>query len=214
VNIRRQTLLRLVAPLLLVGAAVAPAAAQDAGNIALKAGINIANISQDDKFSEDDELQSLTGLMAGVAYSRTLHNAFGYQVEALITQKGNTLFNEADDLENTIRLTYLEIPVLATAGYTRPNGMTFRVHAGPTFAFRMAKSEKNHGDSIAEDAELKLKSSDVGLAIGGQVEMNRWQGGVRYTHGLTNIFDDNPDDFSFSEMKNKAVTFFVGYTFR
>jgi hypothetical protein len=209
-----RTVQSILIAILLIGAVAMPASAQDAGSISFKAGLNVSNISQNEKFSEADELRSLVGLMAGVAYARTLRDAFGYQVEGLLTRKGNTLFNKADDLDNTIKLTYFEIPVLATAGVTRANGMTIRAHAGPTFGFRVAKSEKNNGEALDEADELKLKTGDIGLAFGGQVEMNRWQAGIRYTHGLTNIFDDDPGAFSFNVLKNRAFTFFVGYTFR
>jgi hypothetical protein len=185
------------------------AAAQSPAELAVKGGLNFSNISQDTKFDPADELRTLTGLMAGVSYSRTLQHRIGYQVEALLSQKGNTLFNEPDDLDNTLRLTYLEIPVLATYRFDTTNDLTVKIHAGPTFGMKIGQRERNHGEKIED--EIELKGSDVGLAFGAEVMRRRLIIGGRYTHGLTNIFDDVPGDFSFESMKNRVVSVYVGY---
>ena len=72
--------------------------------------------------------------------------------------------------------------------------------------------EKNNGHAVAR--LLKLKTFDMGIAIGGQVELKKLIIGARYTVGLSNIFADDPDDFGFFKMKNKALTVFAGYGLR
>jgi hypothetical protein len=61
---------------------------------------------------------------------------------------------------------------------------------------------------------LKLKTFDMSLAAGVQVELKKLIVGARYTMGLSNIFADDPDAFGISEMKNKALTVFAGYGLR
>ena len=59
-----------------------------------------------------------------------------------------------------------------------------------------------------------MKTFDVGIAIGGQVELKKLIIGARYTVGLSNIFDDDPATFGFSKMRNNAFTLFAGYGLR
>jgi len=209
VCVRIRTVCSGITGVILVLTIASSAAAQSPAEVAVKGGLNFSNISQDTKFDPADELRTLTGLMAGVSLSRTLRDRIGYQVEALLSQKGNTLFNEADDLDNKLRLTYLEIPVLATYRFDTSNDLTVRIHAGPTFGIKVGQRERNHGEEIND--EIELKGSDVGLAVGAEVLRRRLIIGARYTHGLTNIFDDVPGNFSFESMKNRVVSLYVGY---
>ena len=184
----------------------------NAQGLAVKVGPNISNITQDTRFKPDDELIAISGSMVGVQIRRAVNRVLELQVEGLFTQKGNTFRNEADDLDDTIVINYIEVPVLARVGVMRRGTKTLSIHGGPTFALNAGTEEKNNGHAVAR--LLNLKTFDMGMAIGGQFELKKFILGARYTLGLSNIFADDAAVFGFSTMKNRAFTIFAGYGLR
>jgi hypothetical protein len=183
-----------------------------AQRLAVKVGVNGSNMAQDATFKPDDELLASSGFMVGAQIRRALNRVCQLQIEGLFTQKGNTFRNDADDLDDTIVINYIEVPVLARFGVMQWGEHAVSIHGGPTFAVNAGTEETNNGHAVAR--LLKLKTFDMGVAIGGQVELKKLIVGARYTVGLSNIFADDPDDFGFSRLKNKALTVFAGYGLR
>ena len=188
------------------------AASTNAQVLAVKVGPNHTNMTQDATFKPDDQLVANSGFMVGVQLRRAVNRAFQLQIEGLFTQKGNWFRNVADDLDDQIVINYLEVPVLARVDVIQWGQNAVSIHGGPTFAVNAGTNEKNNGHAVAR--LLKLKTFDMGVAIGGQVELKKLIIGARYTMGLSNIFADDPAVFGFSEMKNKALTVFAGYGLR
>lgn len=186
----------------------------NAQRLAVKAGVNSSNMTQDATFKPDDELVASSGFMVGAQIRRAVNRVLQLQIEGLFTQKGNLLINEADDLDDKIVINYIEVPVLARFGVMQWGENAVSIHGGPTVAFSAGTQETDSDLGLGVPTPLKLKKFDVGMAIGVQAELKKLIIGVRYTIGLSNIFADNPAVFGFSEMKNKALTVFAGYGLR
>ena len=184
----------------------------DAQTLAVMAGINTSGMTQNATFKPDDVLYDGDGFMVGAQIRRAVNRVFQLQIEGLFTQKGNVLRNEADDLNNRIVVNYIEVPVLARFGVMQRGQNAVSIHGGPTFAFNAGTRETNNDHGVARP--LKLKTFDMGMAIGGQFERKKLIIGARFTVGFSNIFADDPDVFGFSEMKNRAFTLFTGYRLR
>jgi hypothetical protein len=192
--------------------AVGFAGSANAQALAVKAGMNITDLSQDATISPGDRSNSSAGLMVGAQIRHALNKVLELQLEGLFTQKGNGLINKADNVEDRITINYIEVPLLARVNVLQSGENTLSIHGGPAFAFSTGGEEKNNGRTVV--APLKLKTFDMGLAIGAQVEQNKFLLGVRYTMGLSNIFADDAALYGFSVMKNRALTLFAGYGFR
>jgi hypothetical protein len=186
----------------------------NAQTLAVKAGLNVSSITQNATFKPDDELLEGGGFMVGAQIRRSVNRLWQLQIEGLFTQKGNSLINghEAPDLDDQIVINYIEVPVLARFSVFQRGRNTISIHGGPTFAFIASSTETNNGHPIF--IPLKLKTFDMGLAIGGQVELKKLIIGGRYTIGLSDIFADDPAVYGFSEMKNRTFTLFAGYGLR
>jgi hypothetical protein len=206
-----------LAGILWLCSAAAPAAAQE-NELGVKVGLNFASLN----FDEDDFLlqsNRRTGLLAGVYVAREIREAFALQVEGLITQKGGRLEDDIFGDEFDVKLTYLEIPVLAR--YTVPVGTAdwaLHVYGGPAFGVKIADSQRfrfegeDDWEDLDDDEDQDLKGADVGIALGAAFEFNAFLVDFRYTHGLVNINDDvDADDLP---VKNRAVSLSVGYRFR
>lgn len=191
---------------------VGVAGAADGQTLAVTAGINTSGMTQNATFKPDDVMNDGDGVMVGAQMRRAVNRVLQLQIEGLFTQKGNTLGNEDDDLDNRIVVNYIEVPVLARFGVMQRGQNAVSIHGGPTFAFNAGTRETNNDHRVARP--LKLKTFDMGMAIGGQFERKKLIIGARYTAGLSNIFADDPDVFGFSEMKNRAFTLFAGRRLR
>ncbi|HEY7474953.1 MAG TPA: porin family protein [Vicinamibacterales bacterium] len=173
----------------------------------IKAGFSLATIHFSPE-SGDPELASmeqLTGFVGGASFFVTRSRLGGWQVEALLHQKGARNLLRIDD---KLRLTYLEFPVLLHGDFYRrgPRGLFFV--AGPAFAVNLRASYTDDGET--EDVTEDIENFDIGLVAGGGVELRRLTVEARYTWGLRKPFQDGDLSGSF---KNRAFSVMVGYRF-
>ena len=184
----------------------------------LKAGMNIANVHGDDvKLAEalGFEVSSNIGLCAGGFITYTLNDMFAIQPELLFTMKGAKI--EGAGYKETVKVNYLEIPVLAKLSIPTPGTVKPSLFVGPSLAIKLsAKVEwEEAGESGEEDISEEVKSTDFGLVFGGGVDFALGQGKLtidaRYTLGLTKVRE--PEEGEEIDMKNGAISIMVGYFF-
>lgn len=193
----------------------APAAAQMTDwPIAVKAGLNVSNLSVDDFLGVEPDSRS--GLLAGVSFSKPIRDAFSVQLEALITQKGAKV--EDLDLFGTelkARVNYFEIPVLGRYTFRLNERANAHVLAGPAFAFKLSDTQELDDIELEGEDKIDVAGVDVGFAIGGAVEfMEKWTVDLRYTFGLSNLNDGSalfPSDIV--KARNRTLSLSVGYRF-
>jgi hypothetical protein len=184
----------------------AQAPAPRAITFGLIGGLSSATLAVDDDGGEDDDTERRNGLAGGAYLTFGIAPQLGLRAEVLYAMKGARA-NGSDDVgdpeEVTVKLDYVEVPLLlqfqpAVAGGLRP-----RLYAGPAFAFRArCRFEIEDGDaSVTTDCDALdgareniFKSRDVGGMVGGELAFGGATGpgfavGVRYTHGFTNIGD-------------------------
>ena len=196
--------------------AVAPASAQTAAGsrttsdgFGVKGGV--VSSTRDIEIPDINvSAEKQTGLTAGAFFGYRLFGSVHMDVEALVTTKGAKY--SLDDFENELRLTYLEIPVLARVGIVRAGGFTAYVSGGPSFALKLKEVQKEGGEEISVDDEVK--KSDIGVAMGGGVTFGHWIVDARYTLGLIDIVNVDSAGFAEPTAKNKALSVTFGYRWR
>ncbi len=167
----------------------------------LKAGINIANLTvkpSDEEFSSS----SLIGINGG--FFATIPVAEGFGIQPELTYSG---LGAKEKISNgKLLLNYLTLPVLAKYSFENSG---FGAYLGPQIGYLL--SAKTKVGSETQDIKEDLKSTDFSGIIG--VEYVLPMGIVasaRYQLGLSNIAKDTESGES---LKNKAITFTVGYRF-
>lgn len=160
-------------------AGVTTANAQSPVNFGLRAGLNFANFNDLDGEKPD----SRTGFMVGGYLNfKVPMSPLSIQPEALYTQKG------AEDGGATVKLDYLEIPVLAKFSFA-PGPVTPHVYFGPYVGFVLNSEISGGGASISIDNA----QTDFGGVVGGGLDLNlgvtKLNAGIRYGFGLTDAFD-------------------------
>lgn len=192
-----------VLSVMLVLVAALPAYAQGVSG-GVKAGVNFANLSVDP--DPDEDLKARTGLIAGGFVTLPIGSVFAIQPEALFAQKGSKV--EIDPVTTTLKLTYLEFPVLARIGTD-----SFHVFAGPSFNVKLNAEVTVEGDDtdITEEFDDDVKGSDVGLVVGVGFGGSVFSFDARVQWGLTDI---NDDPTTTAEVKNTSVAVMVGIRLR
>lgn len=204
---KRQSLLvalALTAMILFSGSALA----QLGINKGIKGGLNIATLRVD---GDDFDPSSRTGIAAGGFLEIDPIGPLAVQAEVLYSQKGA----EFEILGQTAKSTadYIEIPVVVKLGLPLVPTISYHVHAGPAFAFKVSEdTESAFANASDEDA---FKSTDFGAVIGFGLEFEALISKVtvdaRYTLGLTNVNNDEADDAI--DIKNGVVSVLVGIGF-
>ena len=185
---------------------VTEARAQDRGGV--RVGLNLANLSGNDP-SDLGETDARAGLVVGLFGVVPLTQSIALQPEVLYSQQGAKLEDGSD--EATIKLDYLQVPVLAR--FRLGMSPSAPVHAlfGPSFGFRTNAEVDVNGETIDDNDEFEdeTESFDIGLVAGVAVNAGPAVVDARYTWGLRNI-DKTGDG---SDVKNRVFSVSVGFRF-
>jgi hypothetical protein len=116
--------------------------------------------------------------------------------------------------KTTTTLNYLNIPLLMEMGKKK---VTFQV--GPQIGFVLSGKEKGTVNGQPVDDNLKdfLKSPDISLVLGMGLNLSEQVSlGIRYNHGLSDIFsspEDLPPGVEFPSVKNRVFHFYLAVAF-
>ena len=199
----RKTAARVVMAVGVLGSAAA-ASAQGL-ELGVKGGLSLAEFSGGDNAFDAAE-GSRKGLVAGAFLAVPLGGAVSLQGEALFAQKGSAY--HFDDLDTTVKLDYVEVPVLLKARFGAA-GLRPYVLAGPYVGFRLRARATGEVGAAAMDLEDETKTTDYGVTAGAGLELGRLLVEARYAHGLGGIAADEIDD----DIDNAVWSVLVGLHF-
>ena len=204
------------------------AAHANAQQVGILGGLNVTIISFNPSLSsvfEDDfgfdnaRVSRHTGFMAGAQFAAPLGHDLRLIIEGLVRQGGITIDADITDftgtaaLTNKIKLTWVEVPVLIDV----PVGRKAHLQGGIFLAAKAHQTEHvkfTFEDEVIQDDDVtgsdqtQLKTMNVGVAIGAQVQATRMiDVGGRFNLGLTNI--DNEVETGFNSIKAGGFSVFV-----
>lgn len=194
------------------------AAAQNA--LGFRLGLNVAGVAGG--LASSGTWGTRTGFVAGVYGTIPLRYSLVVQPELLYTQKGFTtdramLNNPSGDVDSEVfpasfESTYLETPLLLKYVFSFDRTTSIGIYVGPTIGFEL--SERIIVDDLQGSQEIDLlKSTDVGAALGGDVQITlagfETMFGLRFTRSISNMLND---DVLSSEraLYNSVYSFLVG----
>ncbi|TVR17880.1 MAG: PorT family protein [Balneolaceae bacterium] len=181
------------------------------------AGINIANFS-----GMEIDYESRTGFKAGISVEIPLDGqVFDIETGAYYSQKGATGFyrepigNVGGNFGNagTLKLDYVDIPVLASFNIERSGSFHPQIIAGPYLAVNISSKANEADDLYIDKIDEYVRLVDVGLMIGGGGIISRESLNIRvrasYTFGFTSVFDSEIE----SDEKNRVFSITAGILF-
>lgn len=183
--------------------------------IGVKGGLNVAKLAGDN--SEGAEWRYAGVFGAFVCFR--LNDVLAIQPEALISMKGtqqSALVDFGGGLERvdaTLKLTYLEIPVIAKVYVPTQIEMKPYIYAGLAFGIKMGSRERFEalgGLSVEQDRE-HTTGADLGMVVGAGFDYKAGSGSalfdLRYEAGFVSI-DNSPQEL---DLRNSVVSFVIGY---
>ena len=175
--------------------AASAAFAQLSGGIRL--GMNLAN-QKAEALGVSVSADSKVGLLGGLYLTANLSDKIAVQPELLYSSMGS----KSGDISDAFG--YLHIPILLRYNINE----NFNLHAGPQIGLLL--SAKSDGQDIKD----QFKGTDFGASLGAGVDFGKFNGGLRYYLGLSNISDIDTQgipglgDISF---KNTSFQIYLGY---
>lgn len=184
-------MIKTALPALVIFAMAATAHAGEK-QIGVKGGVAIEKVNSDDGDSD-----SRTGFVGGAFFQNDFSKSFGLRLEGLYFQKGAHEEEGGDEL--TIKLDYIEFPILAVAHVPLSETARLDFFGGPTLGFNVKSELEVEIGGVSASADLDgAESFEFGLTFGAGLNFDA--GSVilgvdgRYGIGLTNIADDSGDD--------------------
>ncbi|MEX0720493.1 MAG: porin family protein [Balneolaceae bacterium] len=173
------------------------AQAQILPEFGVKGGLNLSTTTN------TDDVAFKPGFVAGAFIKINVPvSPISVQPEVLFAQYGA---KAADGGEESQQLDYIQVPVLLKVGFSPPLSLAKPyVYAGPYAGFNTrAEAETDDGNFDISDA---VSDTDYGIAGGIGLDVMSFNIDLRYTAGLTNIFED-------ADAKNNALSLTLGIAF-
>lgn len=183
--------------------------------------MSLATQGTPEPFGNDIDSGYKLGFAAGVAATLSLYRDsparpgffIAAQPEVLYVQKGVNLDLDGETI-GAYHLSYIEIPLLARAGFQVTQSLAPYLVFGPELGILLtAELENSRGDF--SDTKDGLTATDLGLVFGGGVAIDiaAIKGAInveaRYDLGLTDINDTGAGGF----VKNRAFFVLLGYQY-
>ena len=195
--------------IVLIAGLTANSNAQSPVSFGLKGGFNIANFT-----GTDYESDARFGLTIGAVLDLSLPAVpFGIESGLSYTQKGAKQTDQG--LTGTIKVDYLELPVLAKIQLGPSGPATPHLVIGPYIGFNVnAEVElSDDGGSFSGDIGDDTNGTEFGGIVGVGVDFNlgvtRLNARAQYGYGFTSVFDGDFDDGE----RNAALSATVGIWF-
>jgi hypothetical protein len=180
----------------------------------IKGGVNISTFSA----SINSESRAKPGLALGLYVKTAIGRRSFFRPELYYSnqgQKDNYLYPYGGPSigTTTTNMHYVNIPLLFEIG----KKVSFQF--GPQVGFLVKGKETGTIASVQVDEDLKdvMSAIDFSLVVGLGVSLgDHFNSGVRYNHGVTNIY--SPDDDSFPgvdppTVQNRVFHFYIAYSF-
>lgn len=178
-------------------ASVASYAQQAVGAFTLqpKIGMNIANITN------SDGADSRIGLAAGVEAEYHATDIFSVSAGLIYSMQGAK--TTEDGIDYTMKLDYLNVPILANV-YVAPG---FAVKFGVQPGFNLSAKIKGKVSGASAEADVDgIKGFDFAIPVGVSYQYQNVVLDARYNWGVTKIMDD-------VDSKNSVFQITLGYKF-
>ncbi len=184
----------------------------------VKGGLNMANITGDN--TEGTSMKM--GGVGGVFMCYKITEIFAIQPEIFFSMKGTKMdFVEEIDgedvtIETSMKLNYIEIPLLFKVNLPTEGAIKPMLYAGPALGILMTAKVSGEAEGVSVDVDIKdeVKSTDIGILAGAGVGYQMENGGMlsleaRYEIGMTSIDNSAAAD----NVKNGVISIMVGYGF-
>jgi hypothetical protein len=184
----------------MIAACASQAMAQERRQLGVTFGASLASVEREQGALAQDPYSGRAGLTAGLFAHLPVRDRIHLQIETLFTDKGGSVpLVDPSIVSGTAtlryKLHYLDVPVLARVRGPRIRAARLHAFGGPTFSVRLAASRQtaiSGQGSFGFEREIddEVERFDLGVTLGGGVEISRAIFNLRYTHGFSEVLED------------------------
>ena len=157
----------------------------------VKAGTNLSKLSTENTFSSDNR----AGYYAGI-WTRIGAAGIHLQPELYLSGKNTTLKDAATGLENDIKFTSLDLPILVGTKIGAA-GIGVRLNTGPVVSF-ILNDDQSFGQAAGSAFRGNFKGQNFAWQFGAGLDIKNLGIDVRFEQGLSKIGKDGYDDTKLS----------------
>lgn len=157
----------------------------------IKAGTNLSKLSTENTFSSDNR----AGYYAGI-WTRIGAAGIHLQPELYLSGKNTTLKDAATGLENDIKFTSLDLPILVGTKIGAA-GIGVRLNTGPVVSF-ILNDDQSFGQAAGSAFRGNFKGQNFAWQFGAGLDIKNLGIDVRFEQGLSKIGKDGYDDTKLS----------------
>ncbi|MEJ5960663.1 porin family protein [Pedobacter immunditicola] len=150
----------------------------------VKGGANLSKFSTENTFGSDNR----AGYYAGI-WTRIGAAGLHLQPEVYLSGK-NTTFTDDNNIENDIKFTSLDVPVLIGTKLGAA-GVGLRLNTGPVFSF-ILDDEQKFGEAVGNVSRFDFKGQNIAWQFGAGLDVGNLGIDLRYETGLSKV-NENPD---------------------
>ena len=200
--------LRLAVVLALVLGFSSAAFAQPMISYGVTAGWSLASLSADDEELSEALSDTRQGVDIGGFVEIPINNMMSLVVAGKYAQKvakGCFTGEEGTNVDTTVKLDYIDVPILANFPINMMSSVRPFVYVGGVPAFRVSGKQTFEGGGIEQEEDLDddVKSFDFGLMFGGGIQFGgRYAVAADYNLGLMNVSEDDDEG-----VKNRQLVF-------
>ena len=195
-------------------------------SVGARAGASFSTLSGD----AFEEAGYRPGFAGGLFATVNVNPLFAIQPEVLFVQRGTTVDEDGGlspfgtDLEDEIRINTIEIPVLVRVNVPTRSAARPHLFFGPSLGVVLSASRDFNDGTLGDDDDLfedddfedALKSTDIGMVVGGGLDVRLPVAGKvtldgRYTFGLSDVFDDEAFVGDAPDAKNGTFQVSLGF---
>ncbi|TDQ08576.1 porin family protein [Pedobacter metabolipauper] len=156
----------------------------------IKAGANLSKLSTENTFDSDNRAGYYGGFWARIG-AAGIH----LQPELYLSGK-NTTLTDANGLENEVKFTSLDVPVLVGTKIGAA-GIGLRLNTGPVVSF-ILNDEQKFGQAAGSVFRGDFKGQSLAWQFGAGLDIKNLGVDVRFEQGLSKIGKDGYDDTKLS----------------
>ena len=180
------------------------------GNLSMqpKVGLNLATMTN------DDDAKIRPAIVGGLEFEYQASQKIAFSFGALYSQQGCK--SEEDGVKGTIKLDYINVPLLANIYVADGFALKFGIQPGFLINDKVKVSANGVSAEIGLEESFRaaglnadLKSIDLSIPVGFSYEYNNILFDARYNLGLTKIMSGSGID----PTKNSVFQFTLGYKF-
>jgi hypothetical protein len=216
VDVKYNVIMKKICLVVATALIAASSFAQAHGTFDVRAGLNINSMRSD----HDSKVGFNVGILGGYG------GVIGFQSGLILNTRGAQQTSRTDSMKvctSSISIYELQVPIFLIGTLDMSEAVKFKFHAGPTFGFGIRGKETIEINSTvseevnvyhkeaAQGNKTRYKRFDLGLTLGGGLQIHRFYIGVGYNLGLINL--NNLTDDTQSAINPGSLMIDIGVSF-